>query len=127
MFVCNIMWHGEMVTLLVGSISCTKQRFHLLVPETFVFIRQNKCLVGMLVAVMGAKVCVQYAAGNCNGTVGETTESELRGRVEGLVMIAGTKENLEPKMLENTSSRSKFYMRHEIEMTRICSFNGTIQ
>jgi len=26
-------------------------------------------------------------------------------------MIAGTKENLEPKMLENTSSRSKFYMR----------------
>ena len=56
-------------------------RFHLLVPETFVFIRQNKCLVGMLVAEMGAKVCVQYAAGNCNGTVSEKTESELRGRV----------------------------------------------
>ena len=56
-------------------------RFHRLIPETFVFIRQNKCLVGMLVAIMGAKVCVQYAAGNCNGTVSETTESELRGRV----------------------------------------------
>jgi len=52
-----------------------------LVPETFVFIRKNKCLVGMLVVEIGAKVCVQYAAGNCNGTVSETTESELRGRV----------------------------------------------
>ena len=35
----------------------------------------------MLVAELGAKFCVQYAAGNCNGTVSETTESELRGRV----------------------------------------------
>ena len=65
-------------------------RFHSLVPETFVFIRQNKCLVGILVAVMGARVCVQYSAGNCNGTVSETTESELGGRV-GIGNACGNK------------------------------------
>ena len=43
-------------------------RFHRLVPE-------------ILVVVMGARVCVQYSAGNCNGTVSKTTESELGGRV----------------------------------------------
>ena len=65
-------------------------RFHLLVPETFVFIRQNKCLVGILVAVMGARVCVQYSAGNCNGTVSKMTESELGGRV-GIDNACGNK------------------------------------
>ena len=77
-------WHGiRLYNALLSNLFI--YRFHLLVPETFVFIRQNKCLVGILVVVMGARVCVQYSAGNCNGT-----ESELGGRV-GISNACGNK------------------------------------
>ena len=39
---------------------------------------------------MGARVCVQYSAGNCNGTVSKMTESELGGRV-GIGNACGNK------------------------------------
>ena len=54
----------------------------LLVHDIIFFSPKNK--------PWGAKVCVQYAAGNCNGTVSETTESELGGRV-GIGNACGNK------------------------------------
>ena len=58
---------------------------YLFTDFTFLFLKPSSGLVGILVAVMGARVCMQYSAGNCNGT-----ESELGGRV-GIGNACGNK------------------------------------